>query len=83
MPEILERRRRGQMQVGWGRSPDQAPVAGRQERRPLVRGGRGGWHQADGTTHKREGEREDFSQTISLNSQCLFSERYHPFRKKK
>lgn len=46
MPEILERRRRGQMQVGWGRSPDQAPVAGRQERRPLVRGGRGGWQRA-------------------------------------
>lgn len=53
------------------------------DRASVGRGGRGGWHQADGTTHKREGEREDFSQTISLNSQCLFSERYHPFRKKK
>ena len=55
------------------------------DRASVGRGGKGGWHQADGRgpPTKGKGEREAFPQTISLNSQCLFSEMYHLFRKKK
>ena len=57
MPEILGRRRRGQMQVGWGRSPDQAlQQAGRREARGGGRQGKGGrWPSQVGSRQQQVG----------------------------
>ena len=72
--------------VGLTPNPDPLHPAHRPlDRASVGRGGKGGWHQADGRgpPTKGKGEREAFPQTISLNSQCLFSEMYHHFIKKK
>ena len=44
--------------------------------------GKGGQPGDGGAAHNKEGKREAFSQTTSLNSQCLFSETYHAFRER-